>query len=48
MSILINPGTFNSSDVDLSSQGRIATAEQPRSSLRMKPVRHEDEPLEEA
>jgi hypothetical protein len=48
MSILIKTGTMNSSDIDLSSQGRVSTSEAPRSSYRNKPVRREDEPLEEA
>jgi hypothetical protein len=48
MSILTKTGTMNSSDIDLSSQGCVSTAQQPRSSYRMKPVRREDEPLEEA
>ncbi len=48
MSILIKTGTINSSDIDLSSQRSVSTAEVPRSSYRNKPVRREDEPLEEA
>jgi hypothetical protein len=48
MSILTKTGTINSSDIDLSSQSCVSTAEHPRSSYRMKPVRREDEPLEEA
>ena len=48
MSILTKTGTMNSCDNGLSSQNCASTTEQPRSSHRMKPVRREDEPLEEA
>ena len=48
MSILTKPETMNSSAVERSSQSGVSTIEQPRSSYRMKPVRREDEPLEEA
>jgi hypothetical protein len=48
VSILTKMGTIKSSDIDLSSQGSPSAAEHPRSSYRMKPVRREDEPPEEA
>ena len=48
MSILTKTGTINSSDTDLSSQNRVSAAENPRDSYRIKPVRREDEPPEEA
>ncbi len=48
MSILIKTGTMESSNIDLSSQNSVSTAEHPRSSYRNTPVRREDEPLEEA
>jgi len=48
MSVLTNTGTMNSSDIGVSSQNSVSTAEPPRSSDRVNPVRREDEPLEEA
>ena len=48
MSILTKTETMNSADLTRSSQSGVSTTEQPRSSYRMKPVRREDEPLEEA
>ena len=46
MSVLTKTELKNS--VERSSQSGVSTIEQPRSSYRTKPVRREDEPLEEA
>jgi hypothetical protein len=47
MSVLTNTDLQNSSVVELAQSG-VSTIERPESSYRMKPVRREDEPLEEA
>jgi hypothetical protein len=47
MSVLTNTDMKNSSVVELAQSG-VSTIEPPQSSYRIKPVRREDEPLEEA
>jgi len=46
MSVLTKTELKNS--VELAPNGGVSTTEKPRSTYRMKPVRREDEPLEEA
>jgi hypothetical protein len=48
MSLLMNPEKMNPSTLDRSSQGNVSTDEEARSTFRMRPVRREYEPLEEA
>lgn len=48
MSILINPEKMNSAVLDRSSQSGVSAAEEPRYSYRMRTLRREYEPLEEA
>jgi hypothetical protein len=48
MSILTKTDLKNASAIDCAPQGGLATTEQARSSYRMKSIRRDDEPLEEA
>lgn len=48
VSILINPEKMNSAVLDRSSQSGVSAAEEPRYSYRMRTLRREYEPLEEA
>jgi hypothetical protein len=48
VSVLINPEKMNSSVLDRVSRNRAAVVEEPRLPYRMRPLRREYEPLEEA
>jgi hypothetical protein len=48
MSVLTKTELTNSPAVEPAPEGRVSIAETPRSTFRVKPVRRDDEPLEEA